>query len=238
MINGAERMRREMMIRVVRHFIDGTLEDNIDRIPLEIRPKGTTPSRCCIYHDRAVIKYGLHALLGFDFHSEQDELTPLSSYLKQSLESDNRPEVPLTVCESACNGCPDSKIHVTSNCQGCFARPCTFSCPKQAISVINQHATVDYSKCIKCGKCMQVCPFNAIVKTTVPCEQACPVGAIEKNEAGVAQINFDKCIFCGKCLAKCPFGAVMERSDLLKVLSAIKSGKKVIAMIWSLAKVR
>ena len=262
MINGAERMRREMLIRVVRDFMCPPQEEQsvvssqqldeqtgaknsslltshsslplaarIDRIPLEIRPKESAPSRCCIYHDRAVIKYGLQAMMGLDYHDETDELAPLSGYLQNVLQSDALPEVPLTVCEAGCNGCPDSRIYVTSNCQGCFARPCTFSCPKQAITVINQRATVDYSKCIKCGKCIQVCPFNAIVKTTVPCEEACPVGAIHKNEKGVAEIDFTKCIFCGKCFAKCPFGAVMERSHLLKVLYAIKRGKNVVAMI-------
>lgn len=231
MSNGAERMRREMMIRVVRQFTDNVLEENIDKIPLEIRPKGGKPSRCCLYHDRAVLKYGLMALLGFDCGAETDEQKTLSSYLDEMKQSDAAPEVPLTVCTAGCNGCPDSRVMITSNCRGCFARPCMFSCPKNAISVDNQQAAIDYSKCIKCGKCMTVCPFNAILKTTVPCEDACPVGAIHKNEAGVAEIDFTKCIFCGKCYAHCPFGAIMERSQLLKVLYAIRSGRQVIALI-------
>ena len=45
MSNGAERMRRELMIRLVRDFKAGTLEETIDHIPLSIRPK-TLPTRC------------------------------------------------------------------------------------------------------------------------------------------------------------------------------------------------
>ena len=231
MSNGAERMRRELMIRLVREFKSGTLADNIDKIPIMIRPKHVSPSRCCVYHDRAVLKYRLLALLGFDLRKEEDETRSLRSYLEDPQLMQSKPDTPITVCSAGCAGCPDSKVNITSNCRGCFARPCMFSCPKHAITVENQHATIDYSKCIKCGKCLQVCPFNAIIKTKVPCEEACPVGAIRKNEFGVADIDYEKCISCGKCFAKCPFGAVMERSDIMRVLNAIKAGKKLVALV-------
>ena len=79
--------------------------------------------------------------------------------------------------------------------------------------------------------CVKACPYNAIVKISVPCEDACPVGAIKKDETGFASIDFDKCITCGKCISSCPFGAVHERSQIIDILKAIKEGKKVIAMI-------
>ncbi|MDO4574482.1 MAG: monomeric [FeFe] hydrogenase [Planctomycetia bacterium] len=230
MMNGAERIRRELLIRLVREFMAGTLEENIDRIPLDMRPRGTTSSRCCIYHDRAVLRYRLMAALGVSPQEETDELKPLAEYLRE-ISPEKIPPYPIAVCEPACNGCPDSRVVITPNCQGCFARPCTYACPKGAITVENQRAQIDYTQCIKCGKCVTVCPFKAIMKTTVPCEEACPVGAIRKNEHGFAEIQFEKCIFCGKCFAKCPFGAVMERSQLLNVLGAIRDGKKVIALV-------
>ena len=79
--------------------------------------------------------------------------------------------------------------------------------------------------------CVKACPYNAIVKITVPCEDSCPVGAIKKDETGFASIDFDKCINCGKCIAACPFGAVHERSQIVDIIKAIKSKKKVIAMV-------
>ena len=57
------------------------------------------------------------------------------------------------------------------------------------------------------------------------------MNAIRKNERGVAEIDFAKCIFCGKCFMACPFGAVMERSQIVGVLSAMKRGEKLVAMI-------
>lgn len=231
MSNGAERMRRELMIRMVREFKQGTLRENIDRLPVLIRPRNNESTRCCIYHDRAVIKYRLMALLGFDCKEETDETTPLSEYLDRAMTSYKRPEMPLTVCAAGCDGCPESRINITTNCRGCFARPCVFSCPRNAITVEDQHARVDHSKCIMCGKCLEVCPFHAIIKTTVPCEDSCPVDAIRKNRFGVAEIDNDRCIMCGKCFRACPFSAVMERSELLHVLQELADGRKLVALV-------
>ena len=232
MFNGAERLRRELMIHLVRQFNAGTLDQEIDRIPVAIRPREVTPSRCCVYHDRAVIKYRLMGLMGVACESETDESKPLSAYLREAKEpSYSRPERPLTVCAAACDSCRPSRINITDNCRGCFARPCTYTCPVKAITVVNQKSVVDQDKCIKCGKCTQVCPFNAIIKTKVPCEEACPVGAIRKNARGVAEIDFDKCIFCGKCFSKCPFSAIMERSELLKILQDLASNQPVVALV-------
>ena len=105
------------------------------------------------------------------------------------------------------------------------------SCKFGAISVINGRSVIDDSKCKKCQMCVKACPYNAIVKVSVPCEDACPVGAIKKDETGYASIDFDKCITCGKCISSCPFGAVHERSQIIDILKAMKDGKKVIAMI-------
>ena len=64
MLNAATYLRRELLIRLVRAFDEGVLREEIDRIPVTLRPKDKESSRCCIYHDRAVIKYRLMALLG------------------------------------------------------------------------------------------------------------------------------------------------------------------------------
>jgi [FeFe] hydrogenase (group B1/B3) len=226
---------------MVRAFDDGILREEIDQIPIKLRPKDSDASRCCIYHDRAVLKYRLMALLGISAEEETDEAKTLCKYLDEVIGSEPRKigenselekkESPLSVCAPACSGCPDARVMSTSNCRGCFARPCVYSCPKNAITVSNSQSQIDSAKCIKCGKCISACPYNAIVKTTVPCEEACPVGAIRKNERGVAEIDFSKCIFCGKCFMACPFGAVMERSQIVAVLSAMKRGEKLVAMV-------
>lgn len=231
MNNGSERLRRELMVRVVRAWRDGTLENSIDSLPSRMRPRNEPSSRCCVYHDRAVLKYRLMALLGFACEDETDEGRSLRSYFDEARKNPPHAKAPLTVAPAGCAGCPESLIDVTSNCRGCLARPCTYVCPVGAISLHDQRARVDHSKCIKCGKCLEVCPFNAIIRTHVPCEEACPVKAIHKNEFGLAEIDFDRCIYCGKCFAACPFGAVMERSQLMSILRALREKRRLIALV-------
>lgn len=60
----------------------------------------------------------------------------------------------------------------------------------------------------------------------VPCENACPVGAISKDEYGIEQIDEEKCIDCGKCITACPFGSIMENSQIVDVMKSIKSEKE------------
>ena len=230
-MNNAERTRRQLMIRFVQDFYDGTLEQNIDRIPVEMRPRDYEPNRCCIYKDRAMLKYRLMALMGFGMEEETDETRQLKEYLVDAKAGNNNTDPVLTVCSVGCHGCVDSHVQVSNSCVGCFARPCVGACPKQAISVVKGRSTIDRTKCINCGKCMTVCPYHAIIRNPLPCEDACPVGAIGKGEDGLVRIDFDRCIYCGKCFRSCPFSAIMERSQLTGILEAMKEGKKVIAMV-------
>ena len=70
------------------------------------------------------------------------------------------------------------------------------------------------------------------MRCIVPCEEACPVGAIHKGKGARAEIDFDKCVSCGRCMRACPFGAVMERSQIIDILQKLKeAGKKVVAMV-------
>ena len=78
--------------------------------------------------------------------------------------------------------------------------------------------------------CAQNCPYKAIIKIPVPCEEACPVNAISKNENGKERIDYHKCIACGNCMRECPFGALVDKSQLFDVVKHIMAGKKVVAM--------
>ena len=230
--NDANKTRRGLLIRLIREFRKGTLEQSINRIPYEMRPKDADASRCCIYKDRVVLKYRIMAMLGIAVEKENDESRQLSEYLRDANERQQPDNDILSVLDVACSHCITSRYLITNACRGCFARPCTFACPKNAITVVNGQAQIDYNLCIDCGKCTQVCPFHAIIRVPVPCEEACPVNAIRRDPATARQyIDFDACTSCGKCMTACPFGAILERSQIIDVLNAIKNGGTVVAMV-------
>ncbi len=230
-MNETRELKREVLARIIKAFIKGNFEENVRLIPYDMRPKGCeVPYRCCVYKERAIIKDRVIAGLGISIEND-DEKTLLSDYAKQALERKKPDENGLTVLEAACKGCVPNRVFVTNLCQGCVARPCTNACKFGAITIINGKSVIDGSKCKGCMQCIKVCPYNAIVKVRVPCEDACPVSAIEKDKNGNAKIDFEKCIACGKCVSACPFGAVHEKSQVVDILKEMKSGKKVVAMI-------
>lgn len=224
-------LKREVLVRLIRAFLEDDLKKTVDLIPFEMRPKNAeVPYRCCIHKERAILRQRAIASLGHSVEDD-DEITALSEYAKKALEREKPDEKILTVIETACKGCVPGRIYVTDLCQGCVARPCESNCNFGAISVKDGKSVIDNDKCKGCTKCMQVCPYGAIVKIKVPCEDVCPVGAITKNEYGHAEIDYEKCISCGACVGACPFAAVHERSQMFDILKAIKSGKRVVAML-------
>lgn len=229
--NNAMIIRRELLTRIIKLIEKGELEKKIDRIPLEIRPRNQDSVRCCVHKDRAVLKYKLMAILGFNIEDETDELTPLSEYVRMAYERRTHSDVVLTVVDEACSSCRQTSYEVSNLCRGCVARPCINNCPKDAIRFYNGQAHIDHKACVNCGKCLKMCPFHAIVYMPVPCEEVCPVNAIRKNEKGVEYIDSAKCINCGKCMVACPFGAIMEKSNLVDIFRNKIEGKKLVALL-------
>ena len=226
-----KRIKREILVRIIKAFMSDNYEENVRLIPYDMRPKGSeVPFRCCIYKERAIIRSRTIAGLGFAMEDD-DEQTLLSDFAKKALERKHPEPEPLTVLQNACKGCPSAKVFVTELCQNCVAKPCMRACRFGAITNDGQRSVIDNEKCKKCGLCMAACPYKAIVKTIVPCEEVCPVGAIAKGEDGLAHIDSEKCISCGKCVSACPFGAPHAKSQVIDILKNIKEGKEVIALI-------
>ncbi len=229
--NKAIGFKRQALRKVIETFDKGTLETAAYRIPYDVIPRDAKLDvRCCVYKERAVFRARTLAALGCAVESD-DEATSLNDYAKQALLRKDTPEVPLTVLDIACKGCVKARHIVTEACQGCLARACETACKFGAVKVINGKSHIDPDKCKNCGQCKAACPYNAITYVPVPCEQSCPVDAIHKGENGFAKIDFDKCISCGHCMDACPFGAIMERSQLIDILSAMKSTRKVCAVV-------
>lgn len=116
---------------------------------------------------------------------------------------------------------------------------CVNVCPFGAISVVNDAAVVDRSKCTGCGVCTSACPNKLISLIPVTqsvavrcknlergavtrkacthgcigcrkCEKSCPTGAIVVENGFLARVEHSKCIACGECVKVCPTGAAFE----------------------------
>ena len=82
----------------------------------------------------------------------------------------------------------------------------------------------DYTKCIKCMRCVQVCDkiqasniwdvINTGARATV-------------DVSKVYSLEQSKCALCGQCITHCPVGALRERDDTAKVRNAVSDPEKV-----------
>ncbi|HDS11748.1 MAG TPA: 4Fe-4S dicluster domain-containing protein [Candidatus Wirthbacteria bacterium] len=223
-------IRRQLMTEVLKCFFEDNLSD-LDRIPNRLYPKHQTPYRCCIHKDRILTRQRILAILGFEIEKYEEETDFLAEAAQKALLRNKVTEPVLTVIDEACSTCVKTNYFVTDACRGCLARPCVVNCPKQAIQIANDKASIDHTKCVNCGICQKVCPYNAIVYIPVPCEEGCPTGAISKDEYGKETIDYDKCIYCGKCTRNCPFGAIVEKSQVLDVAKHLKAKDKITALV-------
>lgn len=236
--NNVVRLRRRLISEVTHLAREGRLLDDIDAIPYTITSTDWEAIQCCIHHDRAHLRLRLLSLLGFPTEGLSDVERPLKNYVAEALRDREPDHFPLSIMTEACNGCVRSRYVVTDACQACVARPCKVNCPKGAVTMVGEKAHIDPDLCVNCGLCERSCAFHAIIKVPVPCEEVCPVGAIQKREDSTAVIDESKCILCGRCMAACPFGAPVEKSDVVRVLGALEKGKRVVALVAPAAMVQ
>ena len=209
---------------------DETLIHDIEAIPYNIVEE-RAQYRESIYRERAVASERVRLAMGLSLRPE-NRAVHLTSGLEASNIDEKYYEPPLMqVIPSACAACPPNKYIVSDMCRGCVAHPCMQACPKGAISMINGKSCIDQDKCIKCGKCKAVCPYDAISHNIRPCEQACGVKAIGSDEQGRAEILDDKCVSCGMCMVSCPFGAISDKSQIFQLAHSLREGNKIIAIV-------
>jgi len=95
--------------------------------------------------------------------------------------------------------------------------------PDQPPDVSNGSISIDFTKCIKCGRCVQVCQevqnvwalsfLGRGIKTRMA-----PAGDISLAES--------PCIKCGQCAAHCPTGAIVENDETATVWEALRDPDK------------
>lgn len=195
----------KVLREVARKAWDKKLMEGMIDIPKTIVPGDEPTMRCCVYKERAILSERVKIAVGGD---------------------SSNPNI-IEVIDIACDECPKGGYDVSENCRGCLAHRCEDVCKRGAIYFDSQQkAHIDKSKCVDCGMCAKVCPYNAIINRRRPCEVACKVKAISMNpETYAASIDNSKCIECGACVYQCPFGAVMDKSFIVNVIDILKKSE-------------
>jgi len=103
-------------------------------------------------------------------------------------------------CRFACIGMGDCEAH------------CAFG----AISMKDGIASIDESKCVACGACVNACPRNVI--RLMPASQNVIVRCRNSDVARVARsVCMDACIGCGRCKKECQYEAITVENGFARI---------------------
>ncbi len=198
-------LKYKVLKEVAKEAWNGTLLENILDIPEKIIPGKEPTMRCCVYKERAIVSERVKLAMG---------------------GNKENPNI-IEVIDIACDECPVGGYEVTDSCRGCLAHRCEGACKRGAIFFDHNHtAHIDKSKCVECGACAKVCPYNAVVSRKRPCQSACKIKAISMNDSKAAKIDNNKCISCGACVYQCPFGAIMDKSYIIDAIDLLKKSEQ------------
>lgn len=224
-------VRRKVFAEIAKLAFENRPLTELPSLIYKIAPGESPEYRESVFLERAIIAERLRLALGLPVRMAS-EFKPLVDGINM-VDIDKRIyEAPLvSVIPFACDACPTKTYYVTENCRRCLAHPCSVVCPVGAISMGKKGMEIDKEKCIKCGKCAETCPYNAIIKYDRPCAANCGVNAIESDELGRAKINYDKCVSCGNCIQACPFGAIADKSQIYQLSKALMSSDNLVAIV-------
>ncbi len=229
-VNDIRKRVFEEVARLSYNYKDGDLSE-MELIPYRIIPGEISTYRESVFLERAIVKERMRLAMGLNLRTVSEH-APVSTGAEECIKPEKYYQPPLiNIIKFACHACPDNQVVVSDQCQGCLAQPCQEVCPKDAITTINGKSVIDQEKCIKCGRCADVCPYGAIIKLKRPCAVHCGMKAISSDEYGRAEIDQEKCVSCGMCLANCPFGAIADKAQIFQTIQAIKSDVPVYAAI-------
>ncbi len=83
----------------------------------------------------------------------------------------------------------------------------------------NGSITIDFSKCINCGRCVQVCQQVQNVWALSSLNRGIDTRMAPAGDIALAD---SPCIKCGQCAAHCPTGAIVEHDETAEVWEALR----------------
>ena len=211
----------ETRIRDIRHRIftevarmayhtEWPTDRRIEALPYDIMPGEVAENRQDIFLERAIVGERLRLAMGLPCRSAAEH-APLSDNIDAATKEETYYTPPLiNIIKFACNACPENQV---------------------SIDPFTRKSIIDQDKCIKCGRCVDVCAYKAINHQKRPCAAACGMDAIHSDPNGRADIDYDKCVSCGQCLVNCPFGAIADKSQIFQMIRAIQAGERVYAAV-------
>lgn len=229
------KIRRQVFTEVARFAYEREL-DKTDfnyfyETSYRIIPGEQPQYRESVFKERAIIRERIRMALGLEMRPV-DSHQPMTEGMSRAASAEKCLRQPLVnVIPFACEACPTDRFFVTDNCRKCLAHPCTSVCPVKAVTIGKHAAIIDTEKCIRCGRCLTACPYQAITRFGRPCAEACGADAIDSDELNRAHINQDKCVACGLCIVSCPFAAIADKSEIFQLITAIRTGLPVYAEI-------
>ncbi len=117
------------------------------------------------------------------------------------------------------------RVNFICNCCGCC---CEAMIAQRRFSALNPiHTTnylpkIDTEKCTGCGKCVTICPVEAIILITDDDPQ--------NPKRKIAELDEDICLGCGLCVRACPALAIKLIQRDKRVITPLNSAHRVVLM--------
>jgi [FeFe] hydrogenase (group B1/B3) len=226
-------IRKNTLTEIAKIIMEDKPSEFAEMIPYNVIQRDVPTYRDSVFAERAIIRERVRLGFGLDLQ-EFGKHSPVVFDVKKAFTAKKIISRPIVnVIKIGCERCPEDSFMISNLCRACIAHPCTIVCPKDCIAKDDNGAVIDQSLCIKCGKCAQVCPYNAIIYRERPCSAACGVDAIGSDQYGFAEIDHDKCVSCGQCIVSCPFGAIGEKSEMVQILLALREAADGGPPVWA-----